>query len=136
MFKPHYGICVECRRDNVVIAVKKGYCQICNEKQKKAQKADKTSKPYLAPLSDKRAKEQRLYLIARKLYLKHHPLCKVKVHGCHLASAEVHHMKGRTGKLYLDQAFWLPVCSPCHKYVETHPEEAKEKGWSVSRLVN
>lgn len=38
MFKPHYGTCIDCKRDNVIIVVKKGYCGFCNEKQKKAKK--------------------------------------------------------------------------------------------------
>lgn len=37
MFKPHYGICVTCKKEGI-IAVKKGYCQRCNHEQKQAKK--------------------------------------------------------------------------------------------------
>lgn len=133
-FKPHIGICI-CHGEKRIIVVKAGYCQRGNHEKKQAAKGDKAKKHYLPPVSDKRAKEQRVYSIARKLFLKHHPLCQAKVAGiCQVASAEVHHKKGRIGELYLDQQYWLAVCSTCHKHVETHPEEAKEKGWSLDRL--
>jgi hypothetical protein len=38
MFRPHKGTCIECQHENVIIAVKKGYCQRCNERIKKEKK--------------------------------------------------------------------------------------------------
>ena len=38
MFKPHYGTCVRCTNDNVLIAVKAGYCQRCNHELKQQAK--------------------------------------------------------------------------------------------------
>jgi hypothetical protein len=29
---------------------------------------------------------------------------------------------------------WLGVCASCHEYIELHPNEAKELGFSVNRL--
>jgi hypothetical protein len=37
MFKPNKGTCIDCQR-NTIIVVKKGYCGVCNAKQKKAKK--------------------------------------------------------------------------------------------------
>lgn len=139
MFKPFYGKCSnpDCTRgDRVLIPVKSGLCQHCNHAKKQAAKGDKAKKPYLSPVSDKRAKEQRVYSVARVLFLKHNPLCKAKIAGiCNMTSKEVHHMRGRVSELYLDQQFWLPVCPPCHRWIELNPEKAKEKGWSESRLA-
>lgn len=38
MFKVHYGTCVECKQDEQLIVVKKGYCQQCNYKLKQSKK--------------------------------------------------------------------------------------------------
>lgn len=139
MFKPHYGYCshLECTNpQGALIVVKKGWCERCNYNEKQKAKGDKAKKPYLAPLSDKREKMQRAYTVSNKIFLKHNPLCKAKIEGiCHLASNQVHHMRGRIGDLLLDQKFWLPTCGPCHHYIENHPAEAIEKGWSLPRLT-
>ena len=38
MFKPFYGFCKFCSKDNQLICVKAGYCQKCNHDQKQAKK--------------------------------------------------------------------------------------------------
>ena len=45
----------------------------------------------------------------------------------------MHHKRGRN-KYYLDVNTFLAVCDECHKYIENHPEEAYQKGFSESRL--
>lgn len=44
-----------------------------------------------------------------------------------------HHQKGRIGDLLLDEKYWLPVCAWHHFYIERHPQESYEKGWSLLR---
>mgnify|MGYP003437284503 FL=1 len=48
MFKPHYGFCKFCEKDEQMIAVKSGHCIQCNHKQKQAKKkaAGKKSSVY------------------------------------------------------------------------------------------
>jgi len=48
MFKPHYGYCKFCEKDEQMIAVKSGHCIQCNHKQKQAKKkaAGKKSSVY------------------------------------------------------------------------------------------
>jgi len=49
---------------------------------------------------------------------------------------EPHHKAGKaTMELMLDETKWLPVSRDGHIYIENHPAEAKEKGWSLSRLT-
>jgi predicted HNH restriction endonuclease len=48
-------------------------------------------------------------------------------------ATDVHHKKGR-GKYHLDTSTWLPVCRNCHEWIETHPEDAKELGYSETRI--
>ena len=48
MFKPHYGYCKFCEKDEQMIAVKSGHCIQCNHKNKEAKKkaAGKKSSVY------------------------------------------------------------------------------------------
>ena len=52
---------------------------------------------------------------------------------CTTHSTDVHHMKGRIGPLLTDTKFFLAVCRSCHTWIEEHPKEAKELGYSISR---
>jgi len=38
------------------------------------------------------------------------------------------------GNLLLDITHWLAVCRACHNWIENSPREAKEMGFSVTRL--
>lgn len=96
--------------------------------KKKKEKKFKTIKPR----STKRAKHERVYL-AKRIEFLHRPenmVCPVTGQ----RATEVHHKKGRVGNLLLDENYWLGVSHEGHKYIEEHPEEAKARGWSVSRL--
>jgi hypothetical protein len=44
-------------------------------------------------------------------------------------------MKGRIGNLLTDTSHFLAVCRQCHSWIEEHPTEAKELGFSKSRLL-
>lgn len=81
--------------------------------------------------SDKRAEQEKAYNLFIKLWLvgKKCPMCGKD-------ATQVHHKKGRIGKLLLDVRFFLPVTQDCHQYIEEHPEWAKEQGYSLSRLEN
>lgn len=102
-------------------------------------------KPKKAPArikqkSKKQHREDKKYNKARKVFLEGRQCAKCK----HTKGTQVHHKKGRKGyadkwallrgiTLLHDQRHWLPVCDQCHTYIETHPDEAKEKGWSETR---
>mgnify|MGYP003433518007 CR=1 FL=1 len=84
--------------------------------------------------SKKRAQQERHYTIQRGLFLENNPICQVK--GCRSQSTEIHHKKGRIGDLLTDVRFFLAVCRSHHNYIEHNPAEAKEHGYSLSRLTN
>jgi hypothetical protein len=86
----------------------------------------------IARRSKKRSKQERLYTQLRKDYLNEQPFCEVD--GCDSDSSEIHHMAGRVGELLTDVTKFLAVCRPHHRYIEANPIEAKEKGYSLSRL--
>lgn len=48
MFEIHYGTCIKCEKDDVLLVVKKGYCGPCNHKikQEKKKKDGKSVKKY------------------------------------------------------------------------------------------
>jgi len=85
-------------------------------------------------LSVKRAKQNREYLDLRKAYFYNNPLCEVKF--CDNLATEIHHKKGRIGKLLTDTSNFLAVCRQCHQKIELNPIWAKEQGYSKSRLAN
>jgi len=84
-------------------------------------------------LSVKRAKQNREYLDLRKAYFYNNPLCEVKF--CDNLATEIHHKKGRIGKLLTDTSNFLAVCRQCHQKIELNPIWAKEQGYSKSRPI-
>ena len=90
----------------------------------------------IAPRSPKRAKQEREYLKIRKDFLYYHPLCQANIPStCKTHSTDVHHKKGRIGQLLTDETKFLSVCRPCHDWIETHPKEAKDLGFSISKIT-
>jgi hypothetical protein len=72
------------------------------------------------------------YLKARKAFLLTHPTCQFGT--CQKKATEVHHKRGRGKKYLCDPKTFLAVCGGHHKFIETHPHFAREKGYTLSRL--
>ena len=75
----------------------------------------------------------RQYRKQRKAYLGDNPICQVK--GCDHYATEIHHKKGRSGDMLLDEEFWMAICHDHHRYITDHPTWAKENGYELSRLT-
>jgi hypothetical protein len=88
----------------------------------------------ISPVSAKRRVEMDEYGKKREIFLIAKPNCEAKLLGCTGVSTDVHHKAGRTGENYLKISTWLSVCRSCHSFIELNPEEAKELGFSESRL--
>lgn len=86
----------------------------------------------IKPMSEKRAAQNKEYLKLRTEFLKKNRFCAV-FNGLILAT-EVHHMKGKIGKLLTDTRFFLPVSRAGHNFIENNPAIAYKKGWSLKRL--
>lgn len=86
-------------------------------------------------LSKKRAKQYRDYSKVRKEFLLENPYCQARIPGCLIEATDVHHKKGKIEGLLTDTNYFMAVCRSCHNYIEGHPKEAKEKGFSLSRLA-
>lgn len=84
--------------------------------------------------SPKRSKEERIYSGLRIIFLSENPVCHCHLPFCTTQATDVHHKEGRIGALLLDTTKWLPVCRACHNWIELNPTEAKQLGFSNSRL--
>lgn len=103
------------------------------QRQKLGLAAPKEEKPVkISMKSLKRKVEEKLYLKKKKEYLTAHIRCEVK--GCNYVSIDIHHKKGRVGKLLYDERFFMAVCRAHHRIIEDNPDEAKNNGYSLSRL--
>jgi hypothetical protein len=96
----------------------------------KPEKQEKKKPTKIKPRSDKRAKEETVYLRLRKVFLEG-KTCQCE--GCNNKATTVHHKMGRLGKLLCDIRFWLAACMDCHTKIENHPEWAYEMGYSLLR---
>lgn len=86
-------------------------------------------------ISKKRAELNEEYFKLVEQFKKDNPECKAKCNEyCTKTTEDPHHSRGR-GVFLLDTSTWIPVCRSCHSYIESHPQEAKERGWSESRLA-
>lgn len=114
------------------------YCRQCWGLVKPASTPSLTKRTPLKQVSDKQSKLNTVYSIARKEFLSRpgNKCCQAKLvpecTGC-AAELTVHHSKGRN-KYFLDTTTWVPLCLPCHMYVETHPEDARALGYTDTRI--
>jgi hypothetical protein len=88
----------------------------------------------ISPVSAKRRVEMDEYSKKRTAFLIVKPQCEAKLVDCTIKSTDVHHKTGRVGDNYLKISSWLAVCRNCHSWIENNPIEAKELGYSESRL--
>jgi hypothetical protein len=42
---------------------------------------------------------------------------------------EIHHMRGRKGRLLLNQQFWMAVSKQGHQWIHDNPAAARKHGW-------
>jgi hypothetical protein len=63
-------------------------------------------------------------------FIKKNPKCKVYPDR---PATTIHHMAGRLGDLLLDTKYWIAVSLEAHIEIETKPDWAKEKGYSITR---
>ena len=84
-------------------------------------------------VSDKRKIEMLKYKVLRIEFLGKPENQKCPITG--KPTTDIHHMKGRLGRLYLDTRYWVALSREGHKFVEENPEWAKKNGYSLNRLV-
>lgn len=108
-------------------------CWSCHKTSGVRQTSAKTSRATLSPRSPKQRRIEAAYNVLRKTYLDKNQMCQAHLSGCATYATDIHHKAGR-GEHMLDQSTYMAVCRNCHQWIELHPIEAKQKGFSVERL--
>jgi len=115
--------------------VRKKYCKTCWSCRNSTSTKPKLSSKPIRNRSPKRAKQEGEYSKEAKAFKEEHPFCQACLPGiCTGKTHDVHHKAGRVADLLLDQEYWLAVCRQCHEWIETHPIEARDLGYSVSKI--
>ena len=133
MIEKKKKLCNNCNTEQFIWKNDKGsrYCKNCWYKSMETKTPLKARKP-LNPKSKRMQTTDAAYSTLRKKFMEQKPMCEAKLHCCNGSSTDVHHKKGR-GKYHLKVSTWLSVCRQCHTYIEEHPKEAKELGFSEDR---
>lgn len=118
MIRPKQARCTDCSQFGPVTG---GRCPKCYRNHKAKEAAQSA--------------EQKAYRKVRNEYLSAYPMCQARLDGCQGEATEVHHKRGRVGRLLTDARYFLAVCHSCHEWIELHPQEAKKLGFSMRRLA-
>lgn len=80
--------------------------------------------------SKRMADEMSAYYGQRNIFLERYPVCAAcLIRGISPApSSQVHHFRGRQGRLLRDERWWIAICGPCHDFVHSHPRDARRLG--------
>lgn len=133
MIEKKKKLCNNCNTEQFIWKNDKGsrYCKNCWYKYKQE------NKPLKRKPINRKSKTMQIIDLAysklRKKFMEEKPMCEAALPGCTGQSTDVHHKKGR-GKYHLMVSTWLSVCRHCHTYIEEHPAEAQELGFSEKRI--
>jgi hypothetical protein len=86
----------------------------------------KPRKP-ISKMSARLKADMREYRKLKREYLKYHTTCQGPC-APGTPSQDVHHKRGRIGRLLCEVNHWLPVCRGCHDWIHKNIEEARKLG--------
>jgi len=135
--------CSFCKEDKLLWKANPKACKECWAKYKASESTsspkptnlpqkDKSVLKRIKSVSDKKLVELAEYRVVRDQYLKDHPICEF--YTCDCREVELHHGKGKIGKLLTNPKYFKALCREHHVFVELKPIEAKELGLSFNRL--
>lgn len=101
----------------------------CGEVCKYPPKVKKRNKIHY--FGDKRRQEYEIYYEKRDEYLSEHRYCEC---GCGRVATEIHHKKGKTGKLLYDKKYFMAVARPCHRKITDNSKWASKKKYTISKF--
>ncbi|RAJ28896.1 hypothetical protein [Pedobacter cryoconitis] len=90
-------------------------------------------RPAIKLVSDRRAKELRVYAKICPAFKKANPECQAKLPGCTVMTTDVHHKWGKENERLNMVEHFLAVCRHCHDVIGGNHTMAKEKGFSINR---
>lgn len=94
----------------------------------------KPKKP-VKKVSEKRKEIDKEYLKIRKDYLTKNLRCMARVKCNGAVSEDLHHRKGRIGKLLIDERFFMAVCRKCHDHIHSHHSESVKQGFIIPKTA-
>lgn len=131
-------ICGVCGLEQYIWSNKKGkrYCLSCYQKTFPSQPIIRTAikrsgKP-INSISKHRLPELKKYREVRDKYLEENPVCEFP--SCQSREIQLHHKKGRSGRLLYNPIFFCALCDFHHRWTHLNFEEAVSLGLLVSRL--
>jgi hypothetical protein len=127
MITPKLKVCAGCDQMKHIWKShgKEKYCQQCWYSIEKPKS--------IRPVSIKMQATMDEYGKKRTGFLALNSKCQAILPGCTSVATDVHHKMGR-GEHHNNMSTWLAVCRTCHKWIEENPRDAKELGFSDSRL--
>lgn len=101
--------------------------------QPKPEPTPKKKKKPIPKVSKKRKPLNAEYKVIRDLWINGKVCAR-----CGNPNVECHHKSGRKGSvngipLLIYVPYFVALCAECHRYIEDHPEYAKENGYSFTR---
>ena len=112
-----------CSRDSLALA--SGMKPTVSKTENISRKSEKKSSG-IRQVTRKRANENSKYTAVRRKFLEANPDCGL----CGNPATEIHHTRGRIGRLLCASEFFVPLCSECHRDCHTAPSEFREKKWN------
>lgn len=84
----------------------------------------------LKKISKSRRQAKRKYFDKHSDFLSQNPVCMICLVRCRKPnpSTEIHHARGRIGRLLNDERFFVASCRECREWPHEHPREAREMG--------
>ena len=123
MIKRKLKDCLNCKKPSAIWA--KGKCKACYY----------LDKNYFIPkVSDKQLNALKEYRQVRDEFMKTNHVCQAKLEGCTKTATDLHHKKGREGKLLTDKKFFMALCRSCHNKIEDGGEWVYEMGFKIRRI--
>lgn len=124
--------CLNCKQKFTPTRFLQKFCN--DEKCIDACKKEKSNVKSIPKLSKKKKQETAVYLKLRADFLNRpeNKICPIT----NEPTTDIHHKKGRIGKLFLETKYWLAVSRKGHQKIELNPEWAKENNYSLNRLSN
>ena len=86
----------------------------------------------IPPRSQKRSKEERLYVAKRIIFIQEHPMCEAHISGiCTEYATEVHHKHSGKDReqSFIDEKTWMAICRNCHNWIHNNSRDARELGF-------
>lgn len=139
MIKQKIGKCSECEQsapEQPLIAGKcqRHYWQFRSKQWKKSEPKEKKPRKPIPKVSAKQLENLKKYRKVRDEFMKEHPNCQARLHGCTIKATDCHHRAGRSGNSLTDTEYFMALCRPCHNKIEDGGKWVYELAFKINRI--